>query len=389
MKILYIILKSIKEHMRQFWLLLLTVSMAPFFILVYYLITESSKTSYDLIVINHDRGVQVQDSRINHGEILLQLAELAKTDPQSFPLKVRTMTQREAAERRIKNNQADALIVIPENFSQRIRSISENNGGQESVSIEIIGDLTSYTYMITAVWTFEIIERYITEVSGKSSLLKVAETALGRSAKVDDFTYSVPGLLILSIVMLMFTASIAIVTEVENKTIIRLKLSRLTAVEYLSGISVVQILIGLISIILTLLVAVGLGFTYSGSMLLLILIALITSMSIIGFSLILAALTKTVNEVLVVGNFPLFLFMFFTGVAFPVKGSVLFNIFGYPLTLHGLMSPTHAVNALRKVMIMNMGFSDILPELVTLTILTILYFVFGIWSFSKRHMRVE
>jgi ABC-2 type transport system permease protein len=104
----------------------------------------------------------------------------------------------------------------------------------------------------------------------------------------------------------MFSATIAIVTEVEQKTIIRLKLSKLSVVEYLSGVSLVQILIGIISVLLTLLVAVWLGFSSSGSFTLLISVVILASISIIAFSLIVAALTKTVNEVLIVGNFPLF-----------------------------------------------------------------------------------
>jgi ABC-2 type transport system permease protein len=189
--------------------------------------------------------------------------------------------------------------------------------------------------------------------------------------------------------MLMFSATIAIVTEVEHKTIIRLKLSKLTAIEYLSGVSAVQVLIGIISVLLTLLVAVMLGFDFSGSIALLIFIAVLTSISMIAFSLIVAALTKSVNEVLVVGNFPLFLFMFFTGAAFPIKGTALFSLAGYPITLQGLMSPTHAISALNKVLIMRMGLKDILPEMVALTAITIIYFAVGVWAFRRRHMKVE
>ena len=42
------------------------------------------------------------------------------------------------------------------------------------------------------------------------------ETALGSSGSVDDFNLIVPGILIISIIMLMFTASIAFVAEVEH-----------------------------------------------------------------------------------------------------------------------------------------------------------------------------
>jgi ABC-2 type transport system permease protein len=85
----------------------------------------------------------------------------------------------------------------------------------------------------------------------------------------------------------------------------------------------------------------------------------------------------------------MFMFMFFTGVAFPISGNTLFTVAGYSITLPGLMSPNHAVSALKKVLIMNMTIGDIIPEIVTLIFLSLLYFLIGIWMFKRRHMRIE
>ena len=212
---------------------------------------------------------------------------------------------------------------------------------------------------------------------------------MGSSSNISDFDLIVPGILIISIIMLMFTATIAFVSEVENKTIIRLKLSRITTLEFIEGITVVQLIVGTISILLTLLTAAILGFEFHGSAVVFILIAILTSMSIIAFSLIIAALTKTTNEVLVVGNFPLFLFMFFTGAAFPFRSEGIFTIFNYPVSLQGLMSPTHAISALNKILIMQMKFRDIVPEIIVLILLIIIYFITGLILFRKRHMALK
>jgi ABC-2 type transport system permease protein len=176
---------------------------------------------------------------------------------------------------------------------------------------------------------------------------------------------------------------------VENKTIVRLKLSKVNALEFLSGVSIIQVIIGIMAVLLTLAAAVLLGFKFTGSIWLLILLAILTSISIIAFSLIIAAVTKSANEVLIVGNFPLLLFMFFTGAAFPMKGKVLFTLLGYPITWQGFMSPTHAITALKKVAIMNMGLKDIFPEITALVIITIIYFIIGVWSFQRRHMKIR
>ena len=387
MKFLRVIQKSIKEQMRHIWILLLTVSMAPFFIFVYYLILESSKPHYDLLIVNQDQGVEQQSERLNYGEMLTDYLRHLPKDSLVIPLTVRPSAARSQALKLLKNGKVDAGVVIPVHFSKAIRNLVESKQ-PDKVELEIIGNLTNVNYMVTAIWANEYIQDYLLEITRRSPLLQITETSLGSSGLVNDFDLVVPGLLILAIIMLMFSATIAVITEVENKTMIRLKLSPLTAFEFLAGISVVQIIVGLISIGLTLLVAVWLGFNYTHSFLLLLLIAVLTSISIIAFSMILAAATKTVNEVLVVGNFPLFLFMFFTGAAFPLKSAALFSIAGYPVNLQGLMSPTHAIKALNKVLIMNLGLQEILGELIVLIILTVVYFVIGLWLFQRRHMRV-
>jgi len=186
----------------------------------------------------------------------------------------------------------------------------------------------------------------------------------------------------------MFSATIAMITEVEHKTIFRITLSRVSTLTFLTGVSFVQILVGLVAVLLTLFVAVMVGFEYTGSFLVFLFVAVLTSISMIAFSLIVAAFTRSANEVLIVGNFPLLLFMFFTGAAFPIEGNTLFTIAGYPVSLQGLMSPTHAISALKKVLIMDMGLTDIMPEVVALVFMTIVYFVVGVWAFGRRHMRL-
>ena len=382
MILLSIISKSIKEQLRNYWILLLTISLAPFFVFVYYLIIESSEPQYDLLLLNNDQAIAYYDKEINFGETLINYFREVNDDSISIPLKIKITTNREDAIIRLKTHKSDALIVIPKYFSKNII----NNAND--IEIEFVGDLTNINYMISAIWANEIISLFLADISDIPKQFIVSENSLGISGKVDDFQLSVPGLLILSIIMLMFSASMAIISEVENKTMLRLKLSKLRAWEYLSGVCIVQIIVGVIAIFFTLLVAVALGFDLQGSLITLTLIAILTSISIVAFSLIIAAITKTANEILIVGNFPLLFFMFFTGAAFPMKAKALFHVAGYPVSLQGLMSPTHAISALNKIMIMNMEFNAVIGELIALLVITIVYFIIGILAFNKRHMKL-
>lgn len=388
MKLLSIIVKSLKEQWRSFWILLLTLSMGPFFMFVYYLILESSKPHYDVAIINNDKGYITDSESVNKGEEYILFFTSSVKDSVNMPFSIKKSSSRSDGLADLKNKKSDAFIIIPEDFSKQLIE-HKNSESTGSVEIQFFGDLTSVHYLLSALWANETLNSFIKKSTGSGDFIRISETGIGSSSKISDFDLIVPGILIVSVIMLMFTATIAFVSEVENKTILRLKLSRITTFEFIAGITVVQLIVGIISILLTLITAAFLGFEFQGSAAVFILIAVLTSLSIIAFSLIIAALTKTANEVLVVGNFPLFLFMFFTGAAFPFRSEGLFNLFDYPVSLQGLMSPTHAISALNKIIIMQMKLSDIIPEILALIILTIIYFFIGMILFRKNHMQLK
>jgi len=247
MKLMNIISKSLKEQVRSYWLLLLSVLMGPFFIFIYYLITESSSPDYRLLVINNDAGTTAEGRQINHGSILLSYIDAFKSGNTEVPFTMKITDNRDEAVEDIKNRRADALVILDPLFSQAIEARKSNDTSILS-RVEFEGDLTSTSYLISAVWANEILNEYVLQATGTQRAIQVKETALGTSGAAGEFDMMVPGILIVSLIMLMFTASIAFVSEVENRTIIRLKLSRLTATEFLGGISIVQLLIGIMSV---------------------------------------------------------------------------------------------------------------------------------------------
>lgn len=387
MKTFYIISKSLKEQIRSYWVLLLSLSMGPFFIFVYFLIVETSKPQFTVLIANKDKGILINNQLINHGNDLIGYFKNINTDTITLPLTVNEVTDKTIGIESLKNKKADALIIIDTSFSQSIQ-MRKSGDSTSVVKVEFVGDLTNTNYLISAVWANEIVNEFALHTTNNKRIVILTETALGTSSTASSFDTIVPGILIVSLIMLMFTASIAFVSEVENKTIMRLKLSRLSVFEFLTGISFVQLLVGVVSVLLTLLTAIMLGFRYEGSLMIMVVIASLTSLSIIAFSLIISAITKSANEVLVVGNFPMFLFMFFTGAAFPLKSDALFTIAGYPVNIQGLMTPTHAISALNKTLIMNMDISSIIPEIISIVVLTIFYFLIGGIIFKQRHLKL-
>jgi ABC-2 type transport system permease protein len=383
MKLFAVIYKSLVEQFRSFWLLILTIVTAPFFVLVYNLINESYKPSYDIVLVNDDRGLTADSTgTVNLGDSLA--AYIGRSAKAGFTF--HETDNRFAAEKKINNKKADVAILIPADFSSLM--LGGDTTAEALPQLEFVGNLTDMNYIIGAIGIYDGISNFFSAYLKTEPQFIMKETPIGASGSLSDFDLAVPGLLVLSIVMLMLSASAAFVAEVENRTIQRLKLSRIYTVTFLSGVSIVQLLVGILSILLTLAVAFTLGFRFEGNWFAFLLVAILTCFSIIAFSLIIAAFTRTVTQVLVVGNFPLFLFMFFTGAMFPVNAPEWFRVGDYGVSITGLMSPSHAVSALYDLMIMKKQLPDIWPQLFCLAVISGIYFVIGLWFFNRRHMKV-
>ena len=65
----------------------------------------------------------------------------------------------------------------------------------------------------------------------------------------------------------------------------------------------------------------------------------------------------------------------------------MFNIGEQVVGLYDILPPTHAVAALNKVFVLGAGVGEIWYELAGLLILTVIYFLIGVWLFQRTHLR--
>ena len=381
-----VFIKSIREQIREYWILVLTILMAPLFIAIYYLMAETEDPEYDVILVNMDRESVFGDVPLGLGDSIVSYAHILSGLENMF--NISTLENRQAAVEKLRSRKADVVVVLPDDLSA---SVAASGDAQNKIAeIELVGDVTHMEYIVGAIWSEELINRYVLEVADIQLPVSWKETTLGFSGARSYFELYLPGLLILSIIMIIFSASSAMVRESEARTLERIRISKLTTLELLGGISLVQILVALLSLLLAVLTALALGYTLiPGTLGFLLFISILTALSMINFSLLVAAMCRSVKEVAIIGTFPLFLLMFFTGAAFPVSGGKLFQIGSYQVMLNDLLSPKFAVEALNKVLIRGMDVKDTLPEIIALLALTLLYFLAGTWAFWRRHMRVR
>ena len=377
MRLIRVFLKSMREQLRSYWLLILSISIAPVFVLLYWMITGGGSTTYRVLIINRDQ----QNAESVSAEVIEKIQQLSYSDGQPI-LKVTLIEDQTSAETKLRNREATALMIFPENFSSTLLAAGK---GQkvESVKLTLIGDLTNPYYPMVSIMAVSAVDEYVKDMIGQYSPVVLNEIPLGASAARTEFEMYVPALLILAVVMLIFQVAMTITREVENGTLRRLQMTKMTAFDLLGGISLTQVLIGAACVLFTFLTANMLGFSSQGSLWIAVLIGVVTSFSIIGIGLMIACLARTVSEAFIYSNFPLIFLMFFTGAVFPIPPMPIFTIAGRTIGMFDFLPPTHAIIALNKVLTLGAGLKDVAYELILLLILSALYLAIGVFLFNK------
>ncbi|HNT56076.1 MAG TPA: ABC transporter permease [Anaerolineaceae bacterium] len=362
---------------------MLSLVFAPLFVFIYWLMTSAGgSTTYGLLVINLDQGYQ----NLRSGEVLVsQLKDFSYENGAPF-LKVIEETDRNAAEARLHNREAAALLIIPEDFSEVVAGMG-TGWAAGSTRLEFVGDLTYPTYTIAAVSAMTVAENYVDSLRGEPQPVGYLETPLGASASRSEFENYMPGLFIFAVVITIFQAAMLVVRESEGGKLIRLRLAGVSSFEFLGGVSTWLVLVSVVSAGLTFATAVLLGFTSQGPLWLAVMIVIFTSFSIIGTGMIVASFAKTVSQAFVIANFPLGFLMFLTGAAFPLPRTSLFTIAGHEIAFADILPPTHAVIALNKIFTLGAGFQDVIFELILLITLSVLYFAIGVLLFRRTSLR--
>ena len=300
-------------------------------------------------------------------------------------LKLTDIYDRAEAEALLRDRKAFALLIFSENFTDSIRNGEPGVGPQ----VTFVGDLTNPYYTPAVVFSNAALESYVKEAIGQPSPIQVTEEALGGSASRSEFEIYVPGLLIAASTMMLFSIAILIARQVEAGTVRRLQITRMTALDMLGGISILYVLVSLVTVALSFITAQVLGFRSQGPLWVGMLICVITGVSVVGIGLITACFSRTVARAAIIVNFPLFLVLFFSGAVFPVGNPRLFSLAGRDYGVFDLLPQTHATNALNKVLSLGANLGDVTFELTALTLLTLLYFLVGIWLFRKMYLQAR
>ncbi|UCH11226.1 MAG: ABC transporter permease, partial [Fidelibacterota bacterium] len=142
-----------------------------------------------------------------------------------------------------------------------------------------------------------------------------------------------------------------------------------------------------LAVAVTFLTAAALGYRSTGSLVAVTMVALLSSMAMIAISVLVAAWLRTIFDLMTIGCFPFFILMFFSGGMFPLPPLRLFTVAGRSIDINEVLPTTHAIAAFDKILNVKLGLGDVIYELAAIAVLTVVFYVLGVWLFARRHLR--
>lgn len=374
MKLIAAATKSYKENFRDWKVLAMVMLFSPFFLLLMYLLYGGGPTTYPIGIVNLDGGMAAIE--------LVDGIKEKKGPDGNYIFRINDVAELHELEQQIKDKTLDIGIVIPSDYS----SVHGNAGTGKAIVpsvIDFYGSLNNPRYPVAAVMAADEVSMQGITAARVTLPASIVETFLEKQLPINEFDGYVPGLLALAILMILFTASASIVRESDKKTLIRLKLSRLGAFHFLAASCIVQASVAVGALLLAYWTAIGLGYRSGGDFGSILLIGVISSLSMVSVSLVVASFLNSIFDVLTIGCFPFFILMFFSGSMFPLPKLNVWTINGHPLGITDILPLTHTVNAFNKILNYGAGLSDIRFDLWMIVGLTLIYFCAGLLLYQK------
>jgi ABC-2 type transport system permease protein len=385
MKILACLRKTVLENVRDWKILVLTLSLTPFFVYLMYGYLHAAPSTYTLLVLNEDRAAAASPEAPGAAGLIAAWTLAANADG-SPVFRVRAVADAAAAEQLVRTREADLLVVIPAGFSSRLEAFRKDRGlpPPALTNRHNAANLRSTLAMAMSDYVAFL---YASAVSRTPSPITLQAAPVNPAPNRSEFDLDVPALLVLAVIMVLFTAAASLIKEVDKGTMIRLALSRVTTAELLAAVTIAQVLIGIAAVLLSYGAAVSVGYRAQGSLAATLAVASLATVSVVAISVVVAAFMKTVFELLTVGCFPFFVLMFFSDAMVPLPKIPMFHVAGHVVNASDVLPTSLAVRALNRILNDGETLSGVWFEMAGIALLTAAYFAAGIVLFRRRHLR--
>lgn len=374
-----------------------------------------SNTPYNLAIVNYDEPavIPVSNESINFGDNLTQLLTDAKYQNSDVHLFNVTKMSESEADQLLKTRKIDAELIIPKNFSESAvalinytilsttnpQAISQSSPSNVTSTLIIRGDTGFINFGASQGILVGVLAQYQNEIVTQTQNIvrgtPGAQPVTFLNSKVEPiagtqnftfFDFIAPGMIVFAILLLATTVAASLTREVENGTLARLKLSKMSGFDLLLGGLIPWSLIVMAQVVILLVVAISIGFHWQGgtnSILMAIIIGVIGGIASIALGMIIAAFAKNDRQAANLGTLITVPTSFLIGAFFPLPNAGIYGV-----QFNEILPWTHTLAALRSTLTYG-GSGDVLYQIGISAVLTVILFIIGVALFSRTRLRAD
>jgi len=376
MKWLSVMIKSLKEQLRDVRGLALAVLLPAAFMVIFGAAFGGGLPTIKVLYADDDGGVGGQTFK----EVIA-----GYTYADGKPMVELVPTPSAELEERVQNGGGAAYIRVPAGFTRRVQSGEVTDGS----ALIIGGDAADGNMRSAVMFANDGVEDTITSLTGRESPGRVHTRWIGEESTKTEFDWAAPGLMVFAIMLLVAQTAMVVVAEIQRGTLQRLRLTAMTAMDLFVGITGSQMVIATGQIVFMFGVALALGYHYEGSLWFGVVLCIALSLCAVGCGLITACFARTPMEAANFGAGVLMPMVFLSGAMFPVPPVPLFEVGGHAISLWHLLPPTHVVEAMRTTLTYGQPWTDCIFQLVATVVLSLGYLTVGVVLFQKVRMKTE
>ena len=320
-------------------------------------------------------GVVNLDTGYHNSTVASQtfVSTLQQINDKTSMFKLTTVTSVSALRSSIQAGDLEGGIIIPNNFTSSLLSgeqgsvtiMTDTSNPQVSATIETLLSAV-FNEMSTAMAQQKVMELSPTVSAGGALAvvqpLKV-ETEGIIPGSSNYFEFVAPGIMAMTVMMSVMTGLPgAISQEKEVGTMDGMMVAPINRLSIILGKTLAQTARGLLQgVILMALAIVLFGVTIQGNIILVFGLLLLGVFSFVGLGIVLTSITSDQQTATMLMTTLMFPMMFLSGVFFPIQ-----QMPWYMQDISKLLPLTYATDALRKVVVLGAGISDISTELTIL-----------------------
>lgn len=412
MKFMSIAIKDLKELLRDRRGLFFILLFPLFFMLIFgfgFGGMGQNNEPHNIAIVNYDQGATMPGTgeHVNFGENLTNQLKDVKYEDSDVNIFNVTLTSETNADNLIKQRKADVELIIPEGFSQSVSDlikstiqsssvtgIATSTGTNTTSTIIIRGDTGYMGFGTTQGILNGILAQYPSKLPGAQTqdFIQSKVEGMPGTQAFTAFDFMAPGIIVFAILMLAINVATILTREVENGTLNRLKLSKMTSFDFLFGGLLPWSLVVVAQVLILFAVAIGIGFHWQGSInsiVLAVIIGVIGGIASISLGMIIAAFAKNPPQASQLGTLIAVPVSFLIGAFIQLPQVVIGNLMGQQVQIYDILPWTHVLNALRDVLTNGGGWDSVAYQVSWAVILTVILFVIGVFLFSRTRLRPE